>query len=540
MACVANGSWNGTMKNFPLAPQREKGKRLFLALWIPFLPTDRLRRVALPDTQPELPLVVTDRVANALRLSAVDAKAAKLGLFPGMALTDARARVEGLEVVKAEPELDASLLNRLAYWCERYTPLIAFDQPYGLILDITGCAHLFGGVRAMGADVIERIEKAGLSTKAAVSESAFSARLLARNTKGGVFSKQKAIAVLPRLPISALDLVPATETGLKRAGLKTIGDVMALPRAALTARFGPDLATKLDRLFADEHAPISPLRIIVPFSCERKASEPLATMELVEVILHELANELFEQLAVKGRGATLIEASFFRVDGEVRHIHIETGQALRDTQIFLRLMRERLNALTDPLDAGFGFDLIRLAALRSAPIVQRQTGLDQHEENEAGLSQLVDRLSARLGPNRVLISFPRDTHMPERAFFMRPALHVSRGSETGDDTMPCLPGDPPVRPIKLFHPPQPIEATAEIPDNPPGFFQWRRVRHQVRLAEGPERIEEEWWLSIGKAPRPLRDYYRVEDENGQRFWIFREGSYGDQAQTRWFLHGLFA
>lgn len=487
---------------------------------------------------------MTDRIANALRLSAVDAKAAKLGLFPGMALTDARARVEGLEVVAAEVELDAALLNRLAHWCERYTPLVALDLPYGLILDITGCAHLFGGVHAMGADVIERFEKAGLTTKAAVSENAFAARLLARNTKGGVFSKEKTVAVLPRLPITALELVPATETGLKRAGLKTIGDVMALPRAALTARFGPDLATKLDRLFANEHAPISPLRMIVPLSCERRLSEPLATMELVEVILQELANDLFAQLAIKGKGATLIEASFFRVDGEVRHIHIETGQALRDTSIFLRLVRERLNALTDPLDAGFGFDLIRLAALRSAPIVQRQTGLDQHEEDETGLSQLIDRLSARLGPHRVLISFPRDTHVPERAFFMRPALHASQTSETGYDTlpylMPCLPGDPPARPIKLFHPPQPIEATAEIPDNPPGFFQWRRVRHQVRLAEGPERIEEEWWLSIGKAPRPLRDYYRVEDENGQRFWIFREGSYGDQIQPRWFLHGLFA
>src|SRR5690606_39905797 len=141
MACVANGSWNGTMKNFPLASQREKGKRLFLALWFPFLPTDRLRRAALPDTKPELPLVVTNRVANALRLSAVDAKAAKLGLFPGMALTDARARVESLEVVAAEVELDAALLNRLAHWCERYTPLVALDLPYGLILDITGTSE---------------------------------------------------------------------------------------------------------------------------------------------------------------------------------------------------------------------------------------------------------------------------------------------------------------------------------------------------------------------------------------------------------------
>ncbi|MHC5231469.1 Y-family DNA polymerase [Brucella sp. LJL56] len=483
---------------------------------------------------------MTERTANALRLTAVDATAAKLGLFPGMALTDARARVERLEVAAAAPDHDAALLKRLAHWCERYTPLVAFDEPHGLMLDITGCAHLFGGLDAMRADAIRRLERAGLGVQAAIADNSFAARLLARGTKGGVFSRTEADRLLPRLPLSALELTQAAETGLKRAGLKRIGDVMRLPRSALTARFGTDLATRLDRLARQERAPISPMRIMPLSAVERRLSEPVTAMELIEHILQELAQALFVQLEPGGKGALLIEASFFRVDGEVRHIHIETGQPLRNDKVFLRLARERLNALTDPLDAGFGFDMIRLAALRSAPIAQHQTGLDQHEEDEAGFGQLVDRLSARLGQNRVLVSFPRNTHMPERAFGLVPALHGSRKTEADYRSQTELPGDPPARPIKLFRPPQLIESVAEVPDSPPSFFLWRRVRHHVRLAEGPERIEPEWWLAIGHTVPELRDYYRVEDENGQRFWIFREGLYDGANHPRWFLHGLFA
>lgn len=484
--------------------------------------------------------MVTERTANALRLTAVDAGAAKLGLFPGMALTDARARVERLEVAAAAPGHDAALLKRLAHWCERYTPLVAFDEPHGLMLDITGCAHLFGGLDAMRADAIRRLERARLGVQAAIADNSFAARLLARGTKGGVFSRTEADRLLPRLPLSALELTQAAETGLKRAGLKRIGDVMGLPRAALTARFGTDLATRLDRLARQERAPISPMRIMPLSTVERRLSEPVTAMELVERILQELAQELFAQLEPEDKGALLIEASFFRVDGEVRHIHIETGQPLRNDKVFLRLARERLNALTDSLDAGFGFDMIRLAALRSAAIAQRQTGLDQHEEDEAGFSQLVDRLSARLGQNRVLVSFSRNTHIPERAFGLRPALHTDSKGEAYYESSRTLPNDPPARPIKLFRPPQLIESVAKVPDSPPSFFLWRRVRHHVRLAEGPERIEPEWWLAIGHTVPELRDYYRVEDENGQRFWIFREGLYDGANHPRWFLHGLFA
>lgn len=528
------------MKASNLEPSNKAAERVFLALWFPFLPTDRLRKYTRPDGTEQLPLVVTERTANALRLTAVDAQAVKLGLFPGMALTDARARVEKLDVATAAPERDSTLLKRLAHWCERYTPLVALDQPHGLMLDITGCAHLFGGLTAIREDALTRIERSGLNTQAAIADNSFAARLLARGTKGGVFSRSAADQLLPRLPLSSLELAEAAETGLKRAGLKRISDVMGLPRAALTARFGTDLATKLERLARQERAPISPLRIVPLSLAERRLSEPVTVMALVEQVLQELAQELFALLETEGKGALLIEASFFRVDGDVRYIHIETGQPLRESQVFLRLARERLNALTDPLDAGFGFDMIRLAALRSGVITQRQTGLDQNEEDQAGFSQLIDRLAARLGQNRVLVPFARNTHMPERAFGLRSAMQTNRKHDADYESSPTLAADPPARPIKLFHPPQPIESIAEVPDSPPSFFLWRRVRHHVLLAEGPERIEPEWWLAIGHDVPHLRDYYRVEDDTGQRFWIFREGLYDGSNHPRWFLHGLFA
>ncbi|MGU3401429.1 Y-family DNA polymerase [Brucellaceae bacterium D45D] len=480
---------------------------------------------------------MTERTANALRLTAVDARAAALGLFPGMALTDARARVETLTVATAEPERDHALLNRLAHWCERYTPLVAFDEPYGLMLDITGCAHLFSGPHSLRTDIVQRLARTGLTARAAITDNSLAARLLARNSAGGVFTPTETDRLLPRLPIAALELDAASETGLKRAGLKKIADVSALPRAALTARFGPELAAKLDRLARRASTPISPLRMEPHATSVCRLSEPVTSMERIEHIILQLAQDLLAQLERDGKGALLVEASFFRADGALRHIPVETGQPLRDAPIFLRLVRERLGALVDPLDAGFGFDLIRLSALRTARVRQHQTGLDQHEEDKAGVGQLIDRLSARLGPDHVLSPFSRDTHMPERAFSLRPALY---GKDKVSALFPSFSSTPPVRPIKLFQPPQPVDTVAEVPDSPPTFFVWRRVRHRIRLAEGPERIEPEWWLSIGVKMPELRDYYRVEDENGHRFWLFREGLYDGANQPRWFLHGLFA
>lgn len=535
MAAPDAGLWNGIMSKLASHMSRH-----FLALWFPRLPTDRLRRDDPRYAKADMALVVADRIANALRLTAVDTTAAKLGLAPGMALTDARARVENLDVAVAQPTSDVALIERLADWCHRYTPLVALDLPHGIMLDITGCDHLFGGLAAMQQDVLARLTRSGLMVRAAIAPNAANARLLARFSSGGIFDAAKILATVPALPIAALEVEASIETGLKRAGLYRISDVKTVPRAALTARFGPALVEKLDQLDERASRPISPRRLIPLCTVEQRLTEPIMSMELVEALMPDLSARLFHQLTQSGEGALVVEAAFFRVDGYMRPIIIETGQALSDKAIFLRLLRERLAVLTDPLDLGYGFDLIRLSALRCERVIHRQVSLDQTETNSAQINVLIDRLSARMGHTRIMRSVPRNTHIPERAFAYYPAIRPIAPVQIDYETTRQV-NEPPTRPIRLFQPPQPIETTADLPDGPPAQFRWRRVLHRVRLSEGPERISAEWWRNLeAEQPEHPRDYYRVEDENGRRFWIFREGLYEEITSPRWFLHGLFA
>ncbi|GAB1580570.1 Y-family DNA polymerase [Phyllobacterium phragmitis] len=520
--------------------------RHFLALWFPHLPTDRLRRENPWRRAGDAPLIVVDRIANALRLTAVDRNAVTAGLQIGMALTDARALFQNLQVANAAPAEDQRLLDRLADWCHRYSPLVALDPPHGIVLDITGCEHLFGGLEAMLRDVVTRLRKHGLAVKSAIAGNASAARALARFSRGGVFPANGEDSILRSLPLVALEIEEASLVGLKRAGLRTIGDVADLPRAALTARFGEALVERLDALFGRATRPVSPLRIVPVCMAARRMAEPLIVMEAVEALLRQLGDELFAALEKRGEGAREIEAAFFRVDGLVRRVTIQAGRPLVETAPFFRLIRERLSALAEPLDAGYGFDAVQLAALRVQRVVHRQTSLDSRQETASGVDALVDRLSARLGPVRVLRPLAVDTHIPERAFSMVPAIH-----QTADEALARFRfaaevyrtgahylGDPPTRPIRLFQPPQRIEAMAEVPDGPPMQFRWRRVLHEVALAEGPERIAPEWWRADPAAA--TRDYYRIEDNAGRRFWIFREGLYGHDPAPQWFLHGLFA
>ncbi|PYE89321.1 protein ImuB [Phyllobacterium leguminum] len=458
-----------------------------------------------------------------------------------MALTDARALFQNLEVATAAPAEDQRLLGQLADWCHRYSPLVAFDPPHGIVLDVTGCDHLFGGLEAMLRDVVTRLRKYGFAVKAAISGNAAAARALARFSRGGVFSDVGDDSIL-RLPLVALEIEETSLVGLKRAGLRELGDVAALPRAALTARFGEAVVNRLDALFGRAARPVSPLRMVPVSTAQRRMAEPLIAMEAVEMLLRQLGDELFSSLEERGEGAREIEAAFFRVDGQVRRIAVQAGRPLVETAPFFRLIGERLSALSEPLDAGYGFDAVQLAALRVERVVHRQTSLDVRRETASGIGALVDRLSARLGPARVQRSLAVDSHIPERAFSMMPAIHQTadealarpRFASDGYRTV----GDPPARPIRLFQPPQRIEAVAGLPDGPPMQFRWRRVLHEVALAEGPERIAPEWWRDNLDAR--ARDYYRIEDNAGRRFWIFREGLYGRDHAPQWFLHGLFA
>ncbi len=486
----------------------------------------------------EAPLVVVDKVKNALRLVALDARARALGLETGLALADARARIPDLAVAETAPAKDAALLAQIGDWCDRFTPIVAVDLPDGVVLDITGCAHLAGGEAALIAKIIGDLERSGIGALGAIAGTPDAARALARFGAGGIVVPPGGDARAMRpLPVVALALPTETAAALVRMGLKRIGDLMDRPRAPLAARFGTSLLAALDRTTGALDAPISPRRIVPLCLAERRFAEPITESDDILAVLAELAASLSETLEERGEGGRHFEASFFRVDGAVRRLEIATARATREAKPLARLFADKLDTLAEPLESGFGFDIIRLGALVTEPLSPAQGRLDGARDAQEDVARLIDRLSVRFGPERVLRFEARDTHIPERTQRFVPALSTPRKQTTAWEGERDA-GAPPRRPMSLFNPPQPIEAVAEVPDGPPLRFRWRRVLHRVVTAEGPERIAPEWWRSEGV--QPTRDYYRIEDALGRRFWVFRAGLYGrETGAPRWFLHGLF-
>ena len=477
---------------------------------------------------------------------AVDDAAARLGLDIGRPLANARAICPELTVFDADEVADRKTLEDIADWCDRFTPLVALDPPHGLFLDITGCAHLFGGETALLRMVCGALTRRGFVVSAAIAATPVCARTLTRSTSGAIVADGKEAEAVSRLPVFALGADDAITSGLRRAGLKTIGDVAARTRHEITARFGARFSSLLEQALGQGDAPISPRKPPPDYIVEKRFAEPVATEAVISLTLSGLAGTLIQAMDKQGKGARRLEAAFFRTDGAVRTIAVDTGRPVTRCEMIERLFRERLEALNDPLDPGFGFDLIRLSASRTEIVVQQQRDLDANVHDNDELSALIDRIAARIGGRRVVVHLPQDTHIPERAALAVPAQHAL--SAAAQAAWPArAEGEPPLRPLRLFEKPEPIKVPfATVPDGPPHHFTWRRATHAVVRVEGPERIAMEWWKQDGKTL--TRDYFRVEDAEGLRFWIFRDGLYGSEltneagepVPANWFVHGLFA
>ena len=475
----------------------------------------------------------------------MDDAAARFGLEVGLPLANARAICPQLQVFDADEAADINALNAIADWCDRFTPLVALDSPHGLFLDITGCVHLFGGEAAMMRLVCDVLTAQGFAVSAAIAGTSVCARTMNRHVHGRIVGDgEEADAVKP-LPVSALGAGDAIITGLRRAGLKTIGDVASRARHEITARFGADFTTLLEQALGRGDAPISPRKPLPDYIVEKRFAEPVATDDVISATLSRLAGMLVVAMARQGKGARRLEARFFRTDGAVRTIVVDTGQPVTRAEVVGRLFCERLDALSDPLDPGFGFDLIRLSASRTEIVVQQQRDLDASVHDDDELTDLIDRIAARIGGRRVVVHLPQDTHIPERAVMAAPAQHHLATAVRA--VWPArVEGEPPLRPLRLFERPEEIKVIAQVPDGPPARFVWRRATHAVVRAEGPERVAMEWWRSQGEML--TRDYFRVEDEGGLRFWLYRDGLYdreivqeeGKPVQPHWFMHGLFA
>jgi len=478
-------------------------------------------------------------VKGALVIVAVDHVASQLGLGTGMTLATARALCPSLDVAEHAASDDLALLTRIADWMERYTPCVGLLAPDALALDITGAAHLFGGEDKLLSDCLTRLHAQGFEAMAAIAGTAETASAIARFGEGGLVAPGEDSTAVQNLPVAALGLPQSEIVALARLGLKTVHDLASRPRAPLAARFGADLLARLDSVRGLHNSSITPRRFVPPFMTERRFAEPIGHEDDVHRTILTLAADLSRLFEKQGQGGRRFELLFFRADGATRRIGIETARPLRDPKTVMRLFRDRLEALADPLDPGFGFDVIRL----TAPLVEQETAhepdFDGRNDLAEDLAALVERLGVKLNPQRITRLLPQDTHMPERAAISI-AAQDGNAALKADWEMWHTVDEPPLRPIRLLDPPEPIDVIAEVPDGPPIRLRWRRVFHVVIQAEGPERIAPEWWRATGQTMPLTRDYYRIENENGLRFWIFREGLYARETDTpRWFMHGLF-
>ncbi len=466
-----------------------------------------------------------------------------------MALADARAILPGLRCFAADAATEAATLASLTDWCRRFTPLAALDPPDGVMLDVSGAAHLFGGEAKLLVEIETRLAAQGFAALAGLGPTPEAAWALARFGKERLLSsdcaEQEIVRRLGTLPLAALRLDEKTLADLGQAGLRRIGDILLRPRAPLAARFGSSLFEKLDAMLGRVKTPISPRFEAPAYLAERRFAEPISRRECVETTIFALAQDLALLLARHGEGARRLDVSLFGVDGTVKHLIAGTSRPLRDPQTIARLFREKIEAACanrdedDPLDAGFGFDVLRLSALAVERQDQEQANWLAPAEDSPDLADLIDRLGARLGLRRVTRLSLVDRHWPEFAVTAVPA------SATQMQTHPALhphplpaSGEREIRPIRLLSRPEPIETIASVPDGPPVRFRWRRVLHEIAAIEGPERIAPEWWKNEAAL---TRDYFCAEDNEGRRFWLFREGLYETETERpRWFMHGLFA
>lgn len=450
-----------------------------------------------------------------------------------MTLADARACLPDLRAVAEQPSSDAAFLVSLVDIALAFTPSVALDLPDGLVLDITGCAHLFQNEGGLAARLQRAFHAAGISVaKLAVAPTPDMARALARfSGTSPCFADDDTL--VRSLSVAALECTQEDITTLKRAGLRTIADVANRPTVLFTARFTSVFSEKLGRILGEEDRRITPLRPLPLCQAERNCAEPVVSNDVMARIVAQLAADVSEELRARGEGGRTFVATFMRTDGVIRRIGVETSQPTRDPAVIMRLYQDRLDALADPLDPGFGFDLIRFEARRTEPYAETQATLDAHDANDEKLTHLVDRLSAMFGRDRIRRLRSADSHLPERAQTMVSAQ--TAGTATQWDHCATT-GAARLRPPLIFAHPHPIEVEADD-DETPLSVRWRRATHRIAYAAGPERIADEWWRT--PSAYGTRDYYRIESAQGRRFWIFRADVTVPASEHKWFLHGLF-
>jgi protein ImuB len=496
------------------------------------------------------PLVTSLRTANRIEVAAACPRARALGIVPGMALTQARAQTPGLDVRPGDPEGDMAALHALALaLARRWSPTVAVADAATLFLDLTGVAHLHGGETRMAARLVRLLGRTGFAARVAVADTVGAAWAMVRHADNRVLvcSSGAHSEALAPLPVTALRIEPAAVELLKRLGIDSIGQLAAVPRGPLVRRFGKGVALRIDQALGRVAEPLHPVVPPEPIAAIQRFAEPIATPEAIEHWIGTLVPPLCEALALAGLGARALELVADRVDGVPQRIRVGLARPSRDAAHLLRLLVRRIEGI----EPGYGIDALALHVRRAEPLGPQPLTERLDEEAAPDLAPLVDTLATRIGPGRMWRAAPVESDVPERSVARlavldppaRPGALVKHGDVRQLDRSPALhPWHPEwPKPARLLARPERIEhVLAELPDHAPRRFTWRGTVHQVVRADGPERIHGEWWKRLAEA-HAVRDYFRVEDELGRRYWLFRRGD-GERAVTgdlSWYLHGVF-
>ena len=494
------------------------------------------------------PLITSIRDGNRVVIAAACPQARALGLAPGMALAQARAQIAGLDIRDADPEGDQVHLASLAIaLARRWTPTVAIEGDDTLFLDLTGVAHLHGGEAAMATRLRRMLARFGYTARIAIADTPGAAWALAHFHQPTLCpSGQHAEAIAP-LPIEALRIDPAAVELLHRLGVTRIAQLAAMPRAPLVRRFGAGLAMRLERALGRLPEPLHPVVPPEPITVAQRFAEPIATPEAIEHWLGMLVPRLTAALEARGLGALRIELIADRVDGVPQRIRVGLARANRDPLHLLRLFTRRI----EQIEPGFGIDAMALHLRRSSPLGAEPVTERLDEEAAPDLAPLVDTLATRIGLSAMWRSRPVESDVPERSVARMAVLDppARPGARTRIDDIGQLDRSPMLhpwhpewpKPARLLARPERLDhVMAELPDHAPRRFTWRGHAHRVIRADGPERIHGEWWKRDAERAS-VRDYFRVEDEAGRRYWLFRSGD-GERAVTgdlSWYLHGVF-
>jgi len=493
-----------------------------MAIWFRHLTTDwlTLRKPEFKD----VPFVFVTPERNRIVITAANLMAESQGIYHGMAAADAKAVTINLQMLDHIPGKEAKLLKQLGLWCIRYTPIVSVDMPNGLILDISGCSHLWGGEREYLKEIVNKLRTSGYDVRAAIADTIGAAWAVARFGKTTPIVENGAqIPALLDLPPAALRLEPDVLEKLKKLGFHTIKSFMQIPRTVLRRRFGEGLLLRLAQALGLENEYLIPLVPPVPYTERLPCLEPIKTAGAIEMAIQQLLEGLCARLQTEGKGVRKATLKCYRIDGKMVQVGISTNRGSYSVSHLFKLLALQVSKIEPAL--GIELFLLEAPKVEDIDTVQEKLWAGNPGLQDTALAELLDRIATKVGPERIRRYLPAEHYWPERSVKQAASL-----SEIPATQWPS--GKP--RPLRLLRRPEPVEVMALLPDYPPKVFTYKGRRHIVEKADGPERIEQEWWLRQGEH----RDYYAVEDAEGGRYWLFRSGHY--DTAPEWYLHGFFA